>query len=281
MWPRTNKCIPDKTDNLPGQIGFTHEVRAITPYVPLPPCHTEGAQVFTLGKARIHAGGVRAKTVKNWGLVINLSGFTSGAPDVACYNGAEQICREFNQYIPPTKGYPEVAVDWPDGGIPWIKRKDWRRLISDLKQFDGDVLIHCMGGHGRTGTLLTILGSIGEVIDKAHDPVLWLRKTYCDKIVESYKQIDYLTKNMQIKTNAKPRYEFSRMTALASNSWPMQEQYDLTKPDTTDDTRTFECILCHCKKTRTLMFSVFQTDSSGFCYACHTASHLGGESGFY
>lgn len=231
MWPQANRRVPVNTENLPGQIRWTHEGGAVIPSVPLLPCHTEGMHVFTLGKARIHAGGVNAKTVKNWGLVINLSASTSGALDAACYNGAEQICREFNRCLLPAKGYPEVKVDWPDGGAPRIKRKDWRRLIRDLKQFDGDVLIHCMGGHGRTGTLLTILGSIGEAIDTIHDPVLWLRETYCNKVVESYAQIDYLTKNMQIKTDAKPQYGFSRMTAFASYLWSTQEQYDLTNYD--------------------------------------------------
>jgi len=57
------------------------------------------------------------------------------------------------------------------------------------------VHIGCIGGHGRTGTVLAALVATmtGEL-----DAINYVRKHYCEKAVESKAQVDFLVKNFGI-----------------------------------------------------------------------------------
>lgn len=58
------------------------------------------------------------------------------------------------------------------------------------------VHVGCLGGHGRTGTVLSALVSYmtGEV-----DAITYVRKHYCIKAVESAEQVDFLVKHFGVK----------------------------------------------------------------------------------
>jgi hypothetical protein len=245
-------------------------------------------KIFQLGKAAIHAGALEARKLEKWDLVINLTGYSTMAPEVRAYNGAAEVCREFLSWMPKPSGYRELTIDWPDGKVPGMKRKDWRRLVADLQQFDGKILVHCHGGHGRTGTLLVILAGLGNALPDGVDPVKYIRNLYCSKIVESWSQIDYLTKNMQIKTEATPRF-------YHAVQWTPVPQTQSYKPHTPEEQigtwwdkentvtkdlpiplQRWKCVLCQIHKCRELMFSCF-TDGTGYCYLCDETTRAYGQ----
>lgn len=51
------------------------------------------------------------------------------------------------------------------------------------------VHIGCIGGHGRTGT---VLAALVAHMDNHADPIAYVRKNYCPKAVESQEQVDFL-----------------------------------------------------------------------------------------
>ena len=253
----------------------------------------DGTYLFNIGTARIHAGGMAARLMKKahstdsrWDLVINLTGNSQMNPTVMGFNGAGAIAKGFIGVTPTYPGYPELSVEWPDGRVPDIRRKEWRRLVEDLKVFNGDVLIHCIGGHGRTGTLLVILGSLSGAL-KDVDPVLWVRNKYCVKTVETEAQILYLKKNMQIKTEQPARYlpYVAPVATMAGSvriptptSWWTREEQQMTgygnfcaglETPREDLSGTVKCTLCMQHKKKILMHTSFM-DGTGTCLLCDT-----------
>ena len=80
---------------------------------------------------------------------------------------------------------PTIFLDWPDMGVLAIK--DLKPVVSYLANIiDIGVEIGCLGGHGRTGTLMAlIMVQLGYKPGKA---IKTIRKDYCDKAIETKKQ---------------------------------------------------------------------------------------------
>lgn len=75
----------------------------------------------------------------------------------------------------------------------------FQKLIEYLAmQLTANKKIHvgCIGGHGRTGTVLAALVAVmlGE-----KDAITYVRENYCQKAVESTSQVDFLVKQFGIK----------------------------------------------------------------------------------
>lgn len=92
-----------------------------------------------------------------------------------------------------------IRIDWPDGGTPSLTDKNWRSLVEDLKQRKArsgketfHVLVCCVGGHGRTGTALSILAALTGIAPE--DPVIFIRREYCRRAVETRSQCRYIKK---------------------------------------------------------------------------------------
>lgn len=115
------------------------------------------------------------------------------------------------------KGEPIGVLDFhiPDFGVPEWGAEVWIALAADIEiAIDAgiDVLIACMGGHGRTGMAISILSYLLDIVPKGEDPILWTRNSHCQNAVESDKQIFYvyetlgLPDNPQVKTPKKHTY---------------------------------------------------------------------------
>lgn len=76
-------------------------------------------------------------------------------------------------------------INWTDMGLPTI---DWNVVIWAIEQaFESaktiNVEVGCVGGHGRTGTVLACMATLAGV--KPGNAVKWVRKHYCEHAVES------------------------------------------------------------------------------------------------
>lgn len=102
-----------------------------------------------------------------------------------------------------TKRFPwnegeEVLYRIPDMGVP-ANAEDFKKFIAWLAlQLIALKLVHigCIGGHGRTGTVLAALVThmTGEL-----DSISYVRKHYCEKAVESATQVRFLNMHFGIK----------------------------------------------------------------------------------
>jgi len=96
-----------------------------------------------------------------------------------------------------------LRIIWQDFGVPNLSREFWVELANHLRKkgLDRDrasgkykVLVHCMGGHGRTGTALSILGYFLDEEKRFRDESLVkkIREIYCGSAVENEAQIRYI-----------------------------------------------------------------------------------------
>lgn len=102
-----------------------------------------------------------------------------------------------------------IKIEWPDFSVPLMNREDWNGIAKVI--FSGrykNVLVHCMGGIGRTGTALAILSRLGGIeeniledieveggykeIEKKLTPIEFIRSNYLSYAVETIEQERYV-----------------------------------------------------------------------------------------
>lgn len=82
-----------------------------------------------------------------------------------------------------------LYIPWKDHGLPEIPLNRAAEFIVDaynLAELGQSVEIGCIGGHGRTGTVLACMAVLAGVPGK--DAADWVWKNYCTKAIESAKQ---------------------------------------------------------------------------------------------
>lgn len=140
----------------------------------------------------------RFEVTKEWGLTC--CGKWDGGPSNGDIfidllgDGAKHVSSIVHSDFPVLlipKRHDTISIDWPDGGTPDLDKEWWTKLATLLKQEKKEVLVRCMGGHGRTGTAMAILINL---LWKTPNPIVYLRKEYCEEAVESQSQVDYINK---------------------------------------------------------------------------------------
>jgi protein-tyrosine phosphatase len=113
------------------------------------------------------------------GTVVLASGWLSRA--------AGQWRPSYGLYLDPSWApvdWPHVMLDWPDFGVPTSTDAavdEIRGAFSRARQGEA-VEVACVGGHGRTGTVLACMAILAGVpVDQA---VAWVRKVYCARAVQ-------------------------------------------------------------------------------------------------
>jgi protein-tyrosine phosphatase len=85
---------------------------------------------------------------------------------------------------------PEIVLDWPDMGVVSLPRSFWEELVAHLANTQRQMLLFCVGGHGRTGTALACLMVVCGWTGK--DAIAWIRANYCRKAIETREQERYI-----------------------------------------------------------------------------------------
>ena len=121
-------------------------------------CHSGNPVVFTIDGIAVHAGGHSRDG--GWHRM-------SPLPDLAL--GPAQVMDRAQSTVVPDgflcQGYigggaHMISIDWPDFSIPQdVGRDFWVTLVEDIYRLGiKTVSTQCVGGHGRTGVQLAILG---------------------------------------------------------------------------------------------------------------------------
>jgi len=164
--------------------------------------HKGITHVLTIGETQIHAGSEfqAEKGGDAFDLMISLTGKPNRQPmRFRMSKGSLRALPALNQYM--KKRSHNLVIDWPDMQAPELDLAFWQALYADLHNLEGKAIIHCMGGHGRTGTALAILAYLSKASGDA-DPIEWVRKVYCAEAVETDSQIAYLKNVIGIPTKA-------------------------------------------------------------------------------
>ncbi len=102
--------------------------------------------------------------------------------------------REFGLYLDAAwePDWPAVVIDWPDFGVP-MSREDVDRAIRyafQLAREGKNVEIGCLGGIGRTGTVLACMAVLSGVATAT--AIEWVRSNYSVYAVEEAEQEEWV-----------------------------------------------------------------------------------------
>jgi len=87
------------------------------------------------------------------------------------------------------KETPTIFLDWPDMGV--LEIEDLKPVVEYLASvIEMGVEIGCMGGHGRTGTLMALI--MVQLGCKPGKAIKTIRKDYCHRAIETQKQEDLI-----------------------------------------------------------------------------------------
>ena len=162
-------------------------------------CHSGNNTIFTLGEegsGNFMVGGWSRKAMIMVGdVVIDLTGNKTLSQDIEAQDkvAAKLFKRTISAEKTGTAAILHLYI--PDGQIPDWDEKVWNILAADVVTILGtgkDILLCCLGGHGRTGIAASILAYLIDPKTVGNSPIEWLREIYCEKVVENRKQVDYI-----------------------------------------------------------------------------------------
>jgi len=93
---------------------------------------------------------------------------------------------------------PTLYVPIKDYGIPTVEDMD---LIVDFIKYHTskgkEVVVSCIGGHGRTGTVLAVWAGLNGV----ENPIEYVRERYCECAVETEEQEEFVREYLRMRRN--------------------------------------------------------------------------------
>jgi hypothetical protein len=116
-------------------------------------------------------------------------------------------CKPLQRLVQAYNHTDHLELYWPDMGVPNLDQAFWGRLAAIIRKRGRDrerrekvykVMVHCMAGHGRTGTCLAILLYYISEYNNG-DIVKVVRKAHCMRCVESKSQLNYIEAMTGIK----------------------------------------------------------------------------------
>jgi hypothetical protein len=110
--------------------------------------------------------------------------------------------------------YPITDMSPPSDPVSFHKLVDWtcNQLRAGKKVHGG-----CHGGHGRTGMWLV---AVVAQMTGMKDAIQYVRKNYCEKAVETYKQIDFLMAEFGVsKADETKKFITTKTSATLADDW--------------------------------------------------------------
>ena len=160
-------------------------------------CHTGNPVVFTIDDVTILAGGHSRDG--GWHRMSPLPDLALGPAQVMDRAQATVVPDGFTCQGHIGGSAKMISIDWPDFSIPQdVGREFWLALVDDIKRLGiKTISTQCVGGHGRTGVQLAILGYLMGAIPSPHDNdagsiIKHVRDIYCHHAVETGKQQEYV-----------------------------------------------------------------------------------------
>lgn len=163
-------------------------------------CHQGPAKVFTLGKTNVYAGSMQEMHGDfDWKFMLRVMDGGREYPTLVNLN--PEAKKLFPKAIVDQANPAIMDIEWGDFDAPILTREWWMLLNDTIRGWKtaGNMAVHCVGGHGRTGTVLSILAGLNN-LHKAEnyiDPVAFVRAKYCTSVVESSAQIEYIESILQ------------------------------------------------------------------------------------
>ena len=130
--------------------------------------------------------------IPNLSLRIDLSGLNLGNTQLV--GGNEAAYSQLPHSLFAAK-VPSLSIDWADGTAHTLDVTWWETLVEAIKVLpvESSVAVCCVGGTGRTGTVLAILAGLTHQLGPDDtDPVQWMRAHYYDDAVETEEQMWYV-----------------------------------------------------------------------------------------
>ena len=162
--------------------------------------------------------------------------------DVIGFTGIQEFPADL---MPATPDHMTIA--WPDMSVPLrLNAAWWDKFITWLTSLpEQDVVIHCQGGHGRTGTALAIILGLTDEVERSLAGN-WVQKNYCSHAIESNSQIDYIEDILGVKQvnlhPYKPVHVLPNVVKSA-NSVSYQQSWGQGARDSVMDTTTKDATL--------------------------------------
>jgi hypothetical protein len=165
----------------------------------------ESHPVLEVGTGKLYGGSARRPVIRNADIYVVLqSGDLDG--------------RQSDPWEKQTVTEVQYAIrdmEAPENVTRFKKMVTW--LCNQLH--DGKTVhVGCIGGHGRTGTVLSAI--VAEVSD-TKDAIQWVRTHYCKKAVESKEQVKFLMKHYGV-ADAKPTKAFTPLRETGPVSAPRE-----------------------------------------------------------
>lgn len=162
----------------------------------------ESHPVLKIGKGKLYGGSASYPVVKDADVYVALqAGSTSG-----------RISDPWEKQTVVEVQYAITDMNAPSNLSRWKKMVTW--LCNQLH--DGKTVhVGCIGGHGRSGTLLTAI--VAEALKKT-DAIQYVRKHYCKRAVESKAQVQFLMKHYGV-SEVEPTKTSQPSSKMNGESW--------------------------------------------------------------
>lgn len=186
----------------------------------------ESHPMLKIGKGKLYGGSARFPKVKNADVYVvlqsgDMAGLQSDPWDEHRVTEIQYAIRDMHA---------------PEDVRRFKKLVTW--LCTQLQ--DGKTVhVGCIGGHGRTGTLLSAI--VAEALGEK-DAIQYVRKHYCKKVVEAREQVAFLMKHYGVTKVEGSKGSTGSVKFLTGNSdsapaigltfdeWQRQRQLPLKKP---------------------------------------------------
>lgn len=189
---------------------------------PVTPRCYETHPAIVLGAGVLHGGSCGYPMVKDADVYVGL-------------DGSMQLKHQQFPWAPKeAMGPEEVFFKISDGAPPtdvtnFVKMIDW---LANKLMLGAKVHVGCIGGHGRTGMVLSAL-----VKKMNNDPnaIQWVRDNYCKKAVETKSQIDFLQAQFGINPVSAVYSEYGSTRGKKEKKTKAKKGEQLYLPSTAND----------------------------------------------